>query len=204
MGIGLMFMPRQNGDSESDMEMRRRRRSEMNWPLGEYRRSPGDERDMDDLRQRMDDMQRRMEENEMRRRRARSEYDDYEPRRARSEDDPEMRRRRTRFEYDNYEPEMHDMPHMGYVKHAGEAMEKGYASTKELAPNMEGVLEDAAKILKEHPKTWLPYIKSHDLAGIARMEIKELVQALESGKTGKDLRKELVHAIAALFQLETA
>lgn len=143
--------------------------------------------------------------------------------------DEEMRRR-TRSEYEAHYPQEHEMRrrtrseddaprHMGYVHHSDDdttelramlkdlhhkldkAMESGYASTKKLAPNLEGVLEDATDLLENQPKTWVPYIKQKDYVGIARMEGKELLEAIEAKKSAKDMRKELVHTIAALLQL---
>lgn len=100
-----------------------------------------------------------------------------------------------RDEMDELRAEMH------HLKHEHEKLKKGYASFKELAPNMEGVLEDAAHLIHNPPETWSAYMKRGDLAGIARMETKELVAALEVKRPPKELRKEFVHTIAALMQL---
>lgn len=155
------------------------------------------------------------------RRRSRGYHDSYETEgRSHRDYEPENRRGRSRGYHEEYDRPQHrvrpdyedhypDYPEprrMGYVHNHGgghegmEPLKKGYASLKKLAPNLEGVLEDAAGVLEETPKTWKPYLNHDDFAGIVKMEAKELLAAVESGKSPKEMRKELVHTLAALFQ----
>lgn len=183
MGLMLRLVShhRDAGDTHEDMEMRRRYRSFY----------PGDDH------------------TEMRRRRYRSEDDS-----TWGDLDAEMRRRRYRnaggddwedasreMGFDTRRNEMAEMrAEMHHLKEkVGELTGTGYASVKKLAPNLEGVLEDATKIIKNPPSTWPMYLQRKDYKGIAKMEGKELMAALESGKAAKDIRKELVHTIAALM-----
>lgn len=69
----------------------------------------------------------------------------------------------------------------------------------QLAPQLKGVLEAAAYTVNHPPATWYHYITNHDTIGIARMEIGELVKALDEHKSSREIRKELVHSIAALM-----
>lgn len=171
------------GDSHEEMEMRRRRRSAMDY---------GD--DYDDM--------------EMRRRRRSEMYpwdtqDTHRPMPwGDTADEMEMRRRRRSEmgfdvrpnEWDDIRTEMHHLK-----KKVDELAGSGYASVKKLAPNLEGVFEDATKIIQNPPSTWPMYLQRRDYKGIAKMEGKELMAALESGKGAKDIRKELVHTVAALL-----
>lgn len=75
------------------------------------------------------------------------------------------------------------------------------ASSKKLDPRLEGVMESAVQILDNPPSTWAQYQHRKDYVGIAKMEGKELLAALEAKKPIQDIRKELTHTIAALFQL---
>lgn len=188
------FMP---GDDENDMEMRRRRRMEATWPLGDM------DEDMEMRRRRRSFMPGDDEDDMEMRRRRRSSYDNHYP----SDPNEEMRRRRMMDEgreigfghphpLEDMRAEMHEMR-----KTLDGIKEKGYASVKKLAPNLEGVLEDASKVLEHHPQTWDMYMQRKDYRGIAKMEGKELLDALEAGKSPKEIRKELVHTIAALLQM---
>lgn len=161
------------------------------------------------------------EEDEMRRR-SRSMYEDDEPdmrrgRRSRSMheeyDEPDMRRgRRSRSEHDwpmpwNKWGDEDEPRKIGFSAHGGmEKMgkgvaEQGMAASKIIDPRLEAILEDAVKVMENPPHTWEAYLKHKQYDGIARMEGKELMQALEEGKDAKDVKKELVHTIAALFML---
>lgn len=140
---------------------------------------------------------------EMRRRRTRAEqhmpYDDVhwpveETRRMGYIDD--RRGRRSRAEHDD---EMLAMMHE--LKEGYEDLKRGMASAKKLDPHMEALLETATGVLESPPSTWEPYVKKRDYLGIAKMEGKELLAALEAHKPVKDIRKELSHTLAALMQL---
>lgn len=163
-------------------------------------------------------MRKAMPEEEMRRRSMMDEKHHYP--------DEEMRRRTRSHDTDTW-PQMDEMRRrtrsehlpMGYVHHREDdeddlramlkdlhhkldkVMESGYASTKQLAPNLEGVLEDAVDLLENCPKTWEPYLKHKDYLGIVKMEGTELLRAVEARKSKEGMRKELVHTIAALLQL---
>lgn len=173
------------GDDHEDMEMRRRRRSA-------YERGYEDAMIDEEARRRRSHWK---PEEEMR---GAQNWGD-------SEEEMEMRRRRRgqmgfdvspRQEMEEMRTEMHHMKKM-----QEKLMEGGYASVKKLAPNLEGVLEDAAKTVTSPPQTWPPYLQRGDLHGIARMEGEELMKALKEHKPAKDIRKELVHTIAALMLL---
>lgn len=196
MGLMMVFGRKLPEEERADMmpwgyEMRKQR-TRSSYPDGDWehemrrRRAfmPGD--DEDDM--------------EMRRRR-RSAYDNHYP----VDPNEEMRRRRMMDEgheigfghphpMEEMRAEMHHMR-----KELDELKGKGYASVKKLAPNLEGVLDDAADLLERHPQTWDMYMQRKDYRGIAKMEGKELLDALEAGKSAKDVRKELVHTIAALL-----
>lgn len=90
------------------------------------------------------------------------------------------------------------------VKQGQEHIKQGMASAKKLDPRLDGVLESAAQVLENPPSTWAQYQHRKDFAGIAKMEGKELLAALEARKPIQDIRKELTHTIAALFQLVSA
>lgn len=90
------------------------------------------------------------------------------------------------------------------VKQGQEHIKQGMAYAKKLDPRLEGVLESATKVLENPPSTWAQYQHRKDYAGIAKMEGKELLAALEAKKPIQDIRKELTHTIAALFQLVSA
>ncbi|MBD5585208.1 MAG: hypothetical protein HDQ88_09000 [Clostridia bacterium] len=141
------------------------------------------------------------------RRRTRSMHED-EMRRD-GEYENEMRRgRRTRGEY---EPESNRQ--IGYDTFHTDATEMrgGMKPLKDgahemgkavpLDPSMESVLESADALLKSPPPTWVAYLHKKDYLGIAKMEGKELMRALEDKKPAKEIRKELVHTMAALLQL---
>lgn len=171
MGFTLMLGHRL-GDSREDMEMRRRRRSEANNHWGD----PEEEMEMRRMRRSAMDFGDGCAEMEMRRRRNEMGFD------TRQNEMDEMR------------AEMHRLK-----KKVGELAGSGYASVKKLAPNLEGVLDDAAKVIQNPPSAWPMYLQKFDYKGIAKMEGKELMAALESGKAPKDIHKELVHTVAALM-----
>lgn len=193
MGFTLMLGHRL-GDNREDMELRRRRRSaEDTYPWGDT----ADEMEM--RRRRRSEANNHWgdpeEEMEMRRmRRSAMDFgDDYA--------EMELRRRRNEMGFDTRQNEMDEMRAEVHrlKKKVGELAGSGYASVKKLAPNLEGVLDDAAKVIQNPPPTWPMYLQKHDYKGIAKMEGKELMAALESGKAPKDIRKELVHTAAALM-----
>lgn len=70
---------------------------------------------------------------------------------------------------------------------------------KQLAPQLKGVLEDAVDVMRNPPTSWHEYLKTRNTYGIAHMELDELIDALKEHKSSREVRKELVHAIAALF-----
>lgn len=189
----------------------RRARSMMDDMEHEMRRGRAMLDDMDhELRRRraaLEDM-----EHEMRRgRRSSSQKDTHYP----MDTMEEMRRRRAAMD-DTYpvpygeerEEHPHDARRIGFYApgmHGDydapqESAVQGMAKFLPLDPRLDAVLEDATKVLKNVPETWKPYLKTHDYAGIVRMEGKELLQALEQGKSMKDVRKELMHTLAAMFQ----
>lgn len=94
---------------------------------------------------------------------------------------------------------------MDDLKEGQQHIMRGMAATvKKLDPRMEALLETAAGVLENPPSTWEPHMKRGDYLGIAKMEGKELLNALEAHKSEKDMRKELSHTLAALLQLTTA
>lgn len=182
------------GDGEEDMDMRKRRAA--------Y--SDG----YDDGRR---DAEREM------RRHARSHWDENpEDRRgSRSHWDKEPEDRRATYAYGGDDvpearqigfvsPEerkemrmmMHDMREMH-----DSMMKSGKASVKKLAKPLESVLDDAVEIIDNPPSTWKKYLEKGDVAGIVKMEGKELLEALESGKAPHEVRKEFTHTMAALLQM---
>lgn len=137
-------------------------------------------------------------EMEMRRRR-RSEANNHW-----GDPDEEMemrRRRRSQMGFDIEPDDMRSMMHDMKSKLDKMSSSMGKASSVPLDPSMESVLEDATKVLKNPPSTWQQYLQNHDVAGIARMEGRELMKALESGKPVSAIRKELTHTIAALMKM---
>lgn len=70
---------------------------------------------------------------------------------------------------------------------------------KQLAPQLKGVLEDAVDVMRNPPISWHSYLKSRNKDEIARMEVKELIESLEEHKSSREIRDELVHALAALM-----
>lgn len=157
---------------------------------------------------------------ESRRRRSRAEYDGHhmptdgirwttENRQIgfmphHEHDEVEDRRgRRGRAEYDESVHPMDALMDMvSDLKKGQEHIKQGMASSmKKLDPRMEGLLETATTVLDNPPSTWQAYMKREDYLGIAKMEGKELIAALEAHKPIKDIRKELSHTLAALMQL---
>lgn len=193
MGFTLVLGHRL-GDNREDMELRRRRRSaEDTYPWGDT----ADEMEMRRRRRSEANNHWGGPEEEMEMRRMRRSAMDF------GDDcvEMEMRRRRNEMGFDTRQNEMDEMRAEIHrlKKKVGELAGSGYASVKKLAPNLEGVLDDATKVIQNPPSTWPMYLQKHDYKGIAKMEGKELMAALESGKAPKDIRKELVHTVAALM-----
>lgn len=169
-----------------DPEMRRGRRTR-----GEY-----DEMTMpwdapEEMRRRTRGM---MHEDEM------AHGDEYENemrrgRRTRSEYEPESNRQ---IGYDTFHTDATEM--RGGMKGLKDGTHEMGKSVP-LDPSMESVLESADALLKSPPPTWVAYLHKKDYLGIAKMEGKELMRALEAKKPAKEIRKELVHTMAALLQL---
>lgn len=111
----------------------------------------------------------------------------------------DRRRGRPRGEHSDM-AEMLDMMHE--LKKGQESLKAGLASpVKKLDPRMDSLLETAVGVVDNPPSTWEPHMKRQDYLGIAKMEGKELLTALEAHKSAQDIRKELSHTIAALLQL---
>lgn len=66
---------------------------------------------------------------------------------------------------------------------------------------MSNMLEDAMGVIQSPPKTWEPFVQKKDWTGIAKMEVKELQRALDSGKSPMEIKKELSHTVAALLKM---
>lgn len=147
-------------------------------------------------------------------RRTRSEMEPYMPWGHWGDDALEDRRMPRSCDEGHYFPEQerhrigyaaeHEEPRMAAEHLGGGAVQHGMAAVKELAPALEGVLEDSVKVLQSPPQTWPAYLHRKDYAGIVKMETKELLNALEAKKSVVDMRKELTHTIAALFKLATS
>lgn len=105
--------------------------------------------------------------------------------------------------HEPYHDPMHMLMNMMHdLKEGQEHIKHGMASaTKKLDPRLEGVLESALQVMENPPSTWEQYKHLQDYRGIVKMEGKELLAALEAGKPIQDIRKELTHTIAALFQM---
>ena len=182
-----------------DPESRRGRRTRSEWDDLENRRTRSEWDDPDMRRGR---------------RRTRSEMEPHMPWEHWGDDAAEDRHMPRGCDEEHYFPEQerhrigyaaeHEAPHMAAERHGGEAMHHGMAAVKELAPALEGVLEDSVKVLQSPPQTWPAYLHRKDYAGIVKMETKELLNALEAKKSVADMRKELTHTIAALFKLVTS
>lgn len=145
-----------------------------------------------------------------RRRRTRGEYDGHDmpkddvhwPIGFTHEYPVEDRRRRTRGEDDDRVDMLMDMVHS--LKEGQEHIKRGMVSTaQKLDPRMAALLETATGVMENPPSTWDAYMKRADYLGIAKMEGKELLSALEAHKPIKDIRKELSHTLAALMMLAT-
>lgn len=63
------------------------------------------------------------------------------------------------------------------------------------------IVESVLKVLQNPPATWAAYLKNKDYAGIAKMEAKELMSAIEKHKAPADIHKEITHTIAALMRM---
>lgn len=148
------------------------------------------------------------------RRRTRSEMEPHMPWNYWDGGDTEDRQRPRGCDEEHYFPEQerhrigyaaeHEESRMAAEPRGGGAVQHGMAAVKELAPTLEGVLEDSVKVLQSPPQTWPAYLHRKDYAGIVKMETKELLNALEAKKSVADMRKELTHTIAALFKLATS
>lgn len=185
------------GDDET--EMRRRSRSAYEDGYADAMRRARQMRDEEDeMRRRSRSMHE--DEPDMRRgRRSRSFYDE-------EDNEPDMRRgRRSRSEapWDKWGDE-DEHRKIGFHADGGEHEKGGDIhgmASKVIDPRLESILEDAVKVMENPPHTWEAYLKRKQYDGIARMEGKELMEALEEGKAAKDIKKELVHTIAALFMI---
>lgn len=187
MGFGLMMAPRDHWDKEAQRKSSR-------METRDYR--DGYEDAMEEMRRRRsrgmlwddgaeDNTRRYWEPDEMRR----------DPRQ-----EEEMRRGRRRR--GRGEMEMRGRPIGFGTKDDSMTQEMGGISdTVPFDPSMESVLEHADHLIKTPPSTWPPYIQRGDFLGIAKMEAKELMKALESGKGAGDIKKELTHTLAALMLL---
>lgn len=143
-------------------------------------------------------------------RRARSEYTDPDmphndvhwPIGFAHEYPVEDRRRRARGEEDDRVDMLMDMMHDLKAEH--EHLKQGMASSmQKLDPRLVAVLETATGVMENPPSTWDAHMKRMDYLGIAKMEGKELLSALEAHKPVKEIRKELSHTLAALLMLAT-
>lgn len=185
------------GDDET--EMRRRSRSAYEDGYADAMRRARQMRDEEDeMRRRSRSMHE--DEPDMRRgRRSRSFYDE-------EDNEPDMRRgRRSRSEapWDKWGDE-DEHRKIGFHADGGEHEKGGDIhgmASKIIDPRLESILEDASKVMENPPHTWEAYLKRKQYDGIVRMEGKELMEALEEGKDAKDIKKELVHTIAALFMI---
>lgn len=86
----------------------------------------------------------------------------------------------------------------------GGHFERGVASVMESIPAVGGyakIVESVLKVLQNPPATWAAYLKNKDYAGIAKMEAKELMSAIEKHKAPADIHKEITHTIAALMRM---
>lgn len=112
----------------------------------------------------------------------------------------DRRGRRGRGEYDENTEMLMQMMHE--LKAGQEQLKRGMTATaKKLDPHMEALLETATDVLENPPSTWESHMKRQDYLGIAKMEGKELLSALEAHKPVKEIRKELSHTLAALLML---
>lgn len=120
-------------------------------------------------------------------------------------EDTEDRRRRAYAPEDSF-PVAMLMDKLGKLEEGQEHIRHKISEATEdkLDPRLAAVLEAAAEVMDNPPSTWSPYLHRMDYAGIAKMEGKELLTALEARKPLKDIRKELTHTIAALFQMMAA
>lgn len=149
------------------------------------------------------------EDVESRRRRTRGEYDGHDMPRddvhwpiGFAHEYPIEDRRRTRGEEDARVDMLMDM--VAGMKAEHEQLKRGLASSvQKLDPRLGALLETATGVMENPPSTWDAYVKRGDYLGIAKMEGKELLAALEAHKPLKDLRKELSHTLAALLTLAT-
>ena len=86
----------------------------------------------------------------------------------------------------------------------GGHFERGVASVMESLPAVGGyakIVESVLKVLQTPSATWAAYLKNKDYAGIAKMEAKELMSAIEKHKAPADIHKEITHTIAALMRM---
>lgn len=86
----------------------------------------------------------------------------------------------------------------------GGHFERGVASVMESLPAVGGyakIVESVLKVLQNPPATWAAYLENKDYAGIAKMEAKELMSAIEKHEAPADIHKEITHTIAALMRM---
>lgn len=67
--------------------------------------------------------------------------------------------------------------------------------------NIPGIVSAAVEVIGNPPETWPPYLHKEDYIGIFRMEGNELIQAVEDGKSLRDVDRELTHTTAAMLLL---
>ena len=198
------YEPNQGG---YESEMRRRRGARSEYDATEMRAAyDGYESEM--RRRRGARSEYEDHEPDMRRRGTRSEYEDYEPdmrrrRGARSEYEdyePDMRRRRgARSEYEDYAPESRRMGFAAPGMEQARSMPMGFA--KSLPGKAGEMMDEAQKVLESPPPTWSPYIQKKDFAGLVKMETREMIAAIENGKSPEDIKTEVKHVLAALLKM---
>lgn len=177
MGVSLMMLARPSRSRENDYARGYADAvSAMHHPWGD----PEEDMEMRRRRRSHHDMPWGDPEEDMEMRRRRMHHPWGDP-----EEDMEMRRRR------GHMPDWMDKPRqIGFT-----------AKATPLDPALESVLENAEHVMQSPPETWAPYKRQKDFKGIVKMEVQELVKALEQGKSAKDIKKELTHTVAALMQL---
>lgn len=216
MGIRMTIGGNRPGDTHENHHYTEGYNAGYNNAMHEMRRSRDTYDDVEDRRGRRS--RSAYDEVEDRRRRSRGEYDEshmpmddvhwpLENRRigfgTHGDDDIESRRgRRSRSTYEMNDDMNMLMDMVHDLKKGQEHLKHGMVdSMKKLDPRMASLLETATGVLENPPSTWGAYMKRGDFLGIAKMEGKELLSALEAHKPIKDIRKELSHTLAALMQL---
>ena len=79
-----------------------------------------------------------------------------------------------------------------------ETMRDTLGGVKDLTPAIPYALTEAMNVAKNPPETWKQYMENGDYKNIARMEVSELLNAMNSGG---NVKKEISHTIAALMKL---